>query len=156
MTTTISRAVDPQDIAAVKSLFQAYAESLEFSLCFQNFEAEMADFPGRYGAADGALLLAKVHGEPAGAVGLWSLGDGICEMKRLYVYPRFQGLGLGRRLTQAVIDEGRRLGYGRMRLDTVSGQMQAAVALYRALGFQEIAPYTHNPLDGVIYMELAL
>lgn len=156
MSETIERAETAADVAAVKTLFRAYAESLDFSLCFQDFEAEMADFPGRYGGPGGCLLLARSGDRPVGAVGLWPLRGNVCEMKRMYVLPEARGAGLGRRLAVAIIAEGRRLGYRAMRLDTVPRLMAPAVALYRELGFREIPAYTHNPIEGAIYMELDL
>ncbi|MGE0154745.1 MAG: GNAT family N-acetyltransferase [Reyranellaceae bacterium] len=143
------------DIAAVKSLFREYAESLGFSLCFQGFDEEMASFPAKYSPPKGGLLLASVEGQPAGAVGVWQQAPGICEMKRLYVRPQFRGLDLGRRLADAVVREGRRLGYRAMRLDTLK-TMVAARSLYASMGFVEVEPYYHNPMADAVYMELPL
>ncbi len=141
----------------MKALFLEYAESLDFSLCFQDFDQEMAEFPGQYSAPDGVLLLAKVDGAAAGAVGLRRLEEGVCEMKRLYVRPGFRalGLGLGRDLVLAILEEGRRLGYRAMRLDTLPS-MEAAIALYLDVGFRDIEPYATNPIPGVRYLERAL
>jgi len=145
----------PADIAAVTRLFVEYAESLNFSLCFQGFDAEITAMPGRYAPPRGRLLLARVDGAAAGAVGLRPLDGDICEMKRLYVCPAFRGLGLGRRLAEAILARGREIGYERMRLDTLA-TMSAARALYGDLGFVEISPYNDNPLDDVRYYECAL
>jgi len=75
-------------------------------------------------------------------------------MKRLYVRPGYRGTGLGKKLVEELIVEARKIGYTRMRLDTVGESMKDAVALYRRLGFKDIAPYREYPLDGVLYMEL--
>ena len=152
----IIQAVSREQIADVKSLFLEYAQSLGFSLCFQSFDKELAELPGMYGPPDGRLLLALVDGRPAGCVGLHKLEDGVCEMKRLYARPEFRGQKLGRALAERVIADARSLGYTRMRLDTVAAEMQRAVALYRTLGFHEIAPYRPNPQPSVLYMELDL
>ena len=154
--TSIQAAETPADLAAAKALFLEYAESMDFDLCFQDFEGEMAAFPGGYAAPSGALLLAMLDGTPVGAVGLRDLGEGVCEMKRLYLRPAARGTGLGRALTEAVIAEGRRLGYRAMRLDTIAKHHDMAIALYRDLGFQEIPPYCVNPIPGALYMELSL
>ena len=152
----LARAHSPAEIAEVKELFLEYAESLDFDLCFQGFDEEMAGFPGQYAPPAGSLLLARVDGgAAAGAVGLRPLTGGACEMKRLYVRPRFRGLGLGRELVLAILEEGRRRDYAVMRLDSLPS-MAAAIGLYREFGFREIAPYTHNPIPGVIFLECGL
>jgi putative acetyltransferase len=137
-------------------LFLEYAHSLGFSLCFQNFDKELASLPGDYAPPDGRLLLAEHEEQLAGCVALHKLEDGICEMKRLYVRPQFRRLKVGRALAESIIAEARSIGIGyrRMRLDTVAPLMANAVSLYRQLGFQEIAPYRTNPIEGALYMEL--
>src|SRR6202030_2654925 len=127
-----------------------------FSLCFQSFDQELAGLPGDYAPPDGRLLLAQYRDQLAGCVALHGLGSGICEMKRLYLRPQFRGEGLGRALAERIIAEARQIGYQRMRLDTVEPVMKDAVALYRKLGFTEIAPYCPNPIAGAMYMELEL
>ena len=153
---SITQAETESDIGQVRELFIEYAQSLGFSLCFQNFDQELAGLPGDYSPPDGRLLLANVEGELAGCVALHKLQAGICEMKRLYLRPKFRGRGLGRVLANAIIAEARNTGYKVMRLDTVEPAMKQAVALYRQLGFYEIAPYRVNPMPGTLYMELQL
>ena len=143
-------------IAQARELFLEYAQSLGFSLCFQNFDKELAALPGDYAPPDGRLLLAEYEGKVAGCVALHGLGDNICEMKRLYLRPEFRGKRLGRALAECVIAEARPIGYHRMRLDTVEPLMGDAVAMYRKMGFKEIPPYRPNPIAGAIYMELEL
>ncbi len=143
------------DLDTVRTLFRAYQRWLGISLDFQDFDAELADLPGKYAAPTGALLLARAAGDVAGVVALRPLEGGLCEMKRLYVLPEFQGRGIGRALAVAIVDAGRRAGYRAMRLDTMA-RMKAAVALYRGLGFVEIAPYTFNPEPDVIFFERML
>jgi len=153
---TIAPAKTPAQIAQVRELFLEYASSLGFSLCFQNFDEELAGLPGDYAPPEGRLLLALYEGELAGCVALHKLDSEICEMKRLYLRPKFRGKGLGRVLAENIISEARQIGYKRMRLDTVQTVMKDAVAMYRRLGFKEIAPYRPNPMPGTLYMELEL
>ena len=143
-------------VARARELFLEYAESLGFSLCFQSFDKELAELPGDYAPPDGRLLVAQYRGELAGCVALHRLEPEISEMKRLYLRPKFRGKGLGRALAMAVIEEARGIGYRLMRLDTVEPVMKDAVAMYRKLGFREIAPYRPNPISGAMYMELQL
>lgn len=152
----LSQADSPAQIAQARELFLEYAQSLGFSLCFQNFDQELAGLPGDYAPPDGRLLLAEYDGQLAGCVALHKLEPSICEMKRLYLRPRFRGKGLGRVLADRIIAEARQIGYQRMRLDTVEPRMQDAVAMYRKIGFREIAPYRPNPIAGTLYMELQL
>ena len=143
-------------IPHVRALFREYANAIGVDLCFQDFENELAELPGRYLAERGGQLwLARRDGELAGCVALHRLDDRVCEMKRLYVRPGFRGMNLGRRLADAVIAGARDVGYERMRLDTLPS-MQTAIAMYESLGFHDIAPYRHNPIDGARYMELVL
>ena len=150
------QAESPAQIAQVRELFLEYAQSLGFSLCFQNFDKELASLPGDYVPPAGRLLLTEYEGKLAGCVALHKLDDDVCEMKRLYLRPLFRGKGLGRALADLIIAEARTIGYERMRLDTVEPVMKDAVAMYRRLGFKEIAPYCTNPIAGALYMELLL
>jgi ribosomal protein S18 acetylase RimI-like enzyme len=143
---------DAGQLDALRALLREYAASLDFDLSFQDFERELADLPGEYAPPTGGLFLALVDDRPVGCVALRRLDRETCEMKRLYVRPTARGLRVGRGLAEAVIDEARRLGYARVRLDTVPG-MDRALALYRALGFYEIGAYRFNPIAGAKYME---
>jgi putative acetyltransferase len=153
---TFAQAESPTQIAHARDLFLEYAQSLGFSLCFQDFDKELAGLPGDYAPPEGRLLLAECDGQLAACVALHKLDPGTCEMKRLYLRPQFRGRGLGRALAERIIAEARQIGYQRMRLDTVEPVMKDAVAMYRRLGFEEIAAYRTNPIAGAMYMELAL
>jgi GNAT superfamily N-acetyltransferase len=142
-----------EDLVRVRELFLEYAQALPFDLSFQDFDRELAELPGRYARPSGCILLAEWVRKLAGCVALRQIGEGICEMKRLYVRPAFRGQGIGKALAQAIIEEGRRIGYKRMRLDTVC---EPAKGLYGSLGFREIPPYQHVPIEGVVFMELEL
>ena len=146
----------PEHLEQTRSLFLEYGRSLGFSLCFQSFDEELKSLPGAYGPPSGRLLLARDRDHAAGCVALRKLEAGICEMKRLYVRPGDRGRGFGRLLVERVIAEARAIGYERMRLDTIASAMEDAIALYRRMGFKEIAPYSAIPLESALWMELLL
>jgi GNAT superfamily N-acetyltransferase len=154
---SIIQAETPEQIATARQLIEEYAAWLEFKLCFQGFEEEMQSMPGKYASPTGRLLLALWDRKPAGVIALRSLEEtGLCEMKRLYVRPEFRGHNIGRLLAERVIREAAEIGYSRMRLDTVPGQMDSAITMYRELGFKETDPYYQTPVGHTLFMELAL
>jgi len=144
------------DIENARCLFKEYAAWLEIDLCFQDFEKELSELPGDYAPPDGRLLLAFVNKALAGCIALRKIGEGVCEMKRLFVRPEFRGTGLGRGLAEAIIRDAKQIGYKRMRLDTRPPKMNDAIGLYESLGFKQIEAYYQNPVPGAIFMELDL
>jgi putative acetyltransferase len=149
----------PELLDDTRAILREYAAQLGVDLCFQNFDAELADLPGEYIVPAGALLLATVDGEVAACGALRPLTDvdypNACEMKRLYVRPAFRRFGLGRLLAQALMDRGLQAGYSTLLLDTLD-DMEAARGLYASLGFEEIAPYYFNPIAGAHYLKASL
>lgn len=156
-TILLSTPASAEELKATSEIFREYATSLNFDLCFQDFESEISNLPGDYAAPRGALLIAKVEGALAGCCALRPLDSSdyvnAAEMKRLYVRPAFRGLGLGRQLAEAILDEARIGGYDSVLLDTLD-DMEIARAMYEELGFKEIPPYYHNPLAGAHYLKV--
>ncbi len=151
----IVQAETNEAVQSARLLFEEYAASLDFDLNFQNFGEELTHLPGDYVPPDGRLLLAIYQDQVAGCVALRKLEEGICEMKRLYIRPQFRSFEIGKALAEAIIEEAQRIGYARMRLDTVPS-MQRARVLYKTLGFKEIQPYRYNPIPGTAFMEVVL
>ncbi len=153
---TLLTPIHPDEMAAVRAIFREYADSLGVDLAFQDFEAELAGLPGDYAPPRGHLLLAQVDGSIAGCCALRPLDaadyPNASEMKRLYVRKAFRGFGLGRQLAEATLDAARQAGYACVLLDTLDG-MESARALYADLGFEEIPPYYHSPLEGSHYLK---
>ena len=143
------------DYQVFRELISEYQVIMGLDLSFQNLEKELSDLPHIYGPPQGRALLAGIESEIAGCVAVRHFAEGISEMKRLYVRPKFRNQGLGRSLSLSIIEAARDLGYQAMRLDTLAS-MEEAVALYTALGFKRIPPYRPNPLEKPIYMELKL
>lgn len=158
-TTALFSPASAADWAATREIFREYAGTLGVDLCFQDFDTELRELPGDYAPPRGHLLLARVGTQLAGCCALRPLDSvdyaNACEMKRLYVRPAFRGLGLGRRLTEAIMDAGRLAGYNCILLDTLD-DMEAARALYQELGFDEVPPYYHNPIAGAHYLKAQL
>ena len=153
---SIFQAETANHLENVRQLFREYEAWLGLDLCFQGFEDEFQNLPGRYSMPDGRLLLASVDENLAGCIALRKLEDNICEMKRLYVRKDFRGIGLGKSLIEKLIADARTIGYSKMRLDTYPPKMGKAVKLYEFHGFEEIPAYYVNPHDGVLFMELNL
>jgi GNAT superfamily N-acetyltransferase len=146
-----------EDLEQVRILFTEYRAELMVEPCFQSFDQELASLPGSYAPPAGKLLLAKVIGQPVGCIGLRPFpSDGACEMKRLYVRPPFRGDKIGRQLAERIVQEARNLGHRSMRLDSHPPSMAAAIRMYSKLGFREVSPDPVPPIEGLIYMELAL
>ena len=152
----IIQAKRPEQIDAARGLFREYETSMQLDLCFQGFEEELLNLPGKYATPDGRLLLAYSDEKLAGCVAMRKLEDGICEMKRLFVRSGFRGEKVGISLIERLIAEARLEGYAKMRLDTHPPKMGKAVSLYESLGFAPIPPYYDNPNDDVLFMEKVL
>jgi putative acetyltransferase len=153
----IIQAETPEQIESAREIFREYEKWLDLDLCFQGFENELAELPGKYALPEGLLWLAFDEGDRvAGCIALRKLEEGVCEMKRLFVRDDYRGRGVGKLLVHSLIDKARQLGYRKMRLDTHPPKMGKAVGIYRSLGFVEIEPYYDNPHEDVLYMELSL
>ncbi len=153
---SIFKAETANQIENARQLFREYEAWLGLGLCFQGFEDELRDLPGRYSTPHGRLFLASVDENLAGCIALRKLEDNICEMKRLYVRKDFHGLGIGKSLIEKLIAVARMIGYSKMRLDTYPPKMGKAVSLYESHGFWVIPPYYDNPHENVLFMELDL
>ncbi len=151
----LSQADTAELVSLARELFREYAEAIGTDLEYQGFAAELASLPQPYVPPDGALYVAHVNGEVAGCVGLRPLGQGIGEMKRLYVRPAYRTVGLGKRMVDAVIEASRQAGHRELRLDTLPS-MTSAQALYRRLGFVETPPYNDKYLPGTRFYRLPL
>jgi ribosomal protein S18 acetylase RimI-like enzyme len=152
----ITQAESTEQIEEIRRLFREYENWLGIDLCFQDFEKELANLPGKYAKPDGRLFLISVKNQSVGCIALRKTDVEICEMKRLYVREDFRGLGLGKKLIEKLIEEAKSAGYKKMRLDTLPDKMPFAVKLYKSYGFCEIAPYYHNPHGETLFMELDL
>ncbi|MEO8118942.1 MAG: GNAT family N-acetyltransferase [Rhodoferax sp.] len=148
-----------EELSTLRGIFREYADSLQIDLCFQGFEAELAALPGEYSEPRGALLMALIDDKLAGCCALRPLDTvdypNACEMKRLYVRPVFRRSGVGRQLVEAIMDCARQAGYDCVLLDTLD-EMETARTLYQDLGFEEVPPYYHSPIEGAHYLKVDL
>lgn len=152
----IIQAETPEQIEETRKIFREYETWIDLDLCFQGFEEELTNLPGKYSQPDGRLFLAISDGKVAGCVALRKLEDGICEMKRLFLRDEFRGQKIGNLLIEKLIADAQEIGYKKIRLDTFPPKMEKAVRLYQSHGFTEIKPYYQNPHGETLFMELQL
>ena len=143
------------ELDEVRDIFIEYADFLQVDLCFQDFEKELQTLHEVYFPPKGCIVLAKVDKLVMGCVALKPIGEGVCEMKRLYVRPQARGKGLGKLLVEELINFATNAGYKTMKLDTISS-LKEAIKLYQSKGFLKTKPYVYNPLSDVLYFELTL
>ncbi len=153
---TIRQAETAIDLEATREIFREYETWLGLDLCFQGFEDELENLPGKYAPPGGRLYLAEVDDIVVGCITLRPLESNVCEMKRLFVREKFRGMQIGKLLIERLIADARLIGYDAMRLDSFPPKMGKAVLLYESYGFREIESYYDNPNDGVLFMELKL
>ncbi len=144
-----------EHFTAAQLIIASYVDFLGMDLAFQNFAYEMDNFCAMYGPPLGSMILLEVDCSIVGAVGLRYFSDGICEMKRMYIVPQCQGMGLGKHLISFFIERARALQYKAIRLDTVP-RLDKALTLYRKYGFYPIAAYRYNPDPDAIFLELKI
>lgn len=152
----LKEATTPLDYQIGADLFKEYAAFIDVDLQFQNFDEELRHIQQNYSRPKGALFIAYNDlGSPMGCYAIRPFEDSICELKRMYVKPEFQGKGLGSKLLHNAVFTAQELGYQKMRLDTLPS-MKHAIALYSKFGFYPIDPYRFNPIEGSIFMEINL
>ena len=118
----------------VRQLFKEYANSLNIDLCFQDFEQELDELPGKYEEPDGRLYLALLNDKEVGCVALRRFNDDSAELKRLYIRNGYRGLGISKLLIKRVIQDAVDIGYKNILLDTLD-TMKPAITLYESFGF---------------------
>ncbi|MGB0887902.1 MAG: GNAT family N-acetyltransferase [Vicingaceae bacterium] len=138
-----------------KKLTHDYMAWLGEDLFYQGIEKEHNTFDTMYGKPNGCFIYVLINNEVAGGVGVRKLEEGICEMKRLFVYDKFRGHQLGLLLSKELLKVSKELGYQKMRLDTIP-RLKNAMQLYFLLGFYVIPKYYNNPDKNVVYFEKKL
>lgn len=145
----------PADYDVARQLFREYAVHIKIDLCFQGFEKELEEIAVQYAPPSGGIILCRVGNDIAGCAGIRRITENMAELKRMFIRPAWHGKGFGRQLLDRSLQLAKQLHYPAIRLDTLPS-MKSALGLYRAAGFEEIAPYYHNPNAGVIFMEKKL
>ncbi|MBR2806808.1 MAG: GNAT family N-acetyltransferase [Oscillospiraceae bacterium] len=146
----------------IRALFDEYTKMLVDTnetfaeyLRLQKYDDEVEHLEHKYGEPDGKLYIAFMDDDPVGCVGLRNMGDGNCEMKRLYVRPDARHLGAGKVLVDRIIGDAERMGYSYMYLDTLP-ELDTAIRMYLERGFEIIEQYNDSPVDTTIYMRKRL
>lgn len=154
---TLRYVTQEADLPAVKAIFLEYIASLGFDIStFQDTDKEFSNLLGLYGAPHGCILLAETPAAAvAGCVALKPIGEGVCEMKRLYVRPEYRGEQIAYELTNELLRFARTAGYRSMKLDTLD-TMTSAIKLYEGVGFVRCEPYVFNPFPNALFFEFVL
>ena len=151
--TEITSASD-YDIAS--KLFKEYASQIVIDLEFQNFNKEVENLEDQYSRPEGVIyIIYNQENYPIGCFGIRKLDSSISELKRMYLKEGYRGLGFGKKMMEKAIEAGKEMGYKKMRLDTLS-TMDAAIGLYKSVGFYEIESYCFNPIQTAKYFEINL
>jgi ribosomal protein S18 acetylase RimI-like enzyme len=159
----LSAATEAGSLRAARELLLEYgrfvvAQPAAARFCFGSLEREANDLPMSFAEQGGGCLLAWVRGEPAGFVAWRAIPEsalvapGSWELKRLWVRPAGRGLGLGRLLTQAVLDRAIAARRSAVYLDTAPEAMASAYRLYVEMGFVPCRRYNNNPVEGLAFM----
>jgi ribosomal protein S18 acetylase RimI-like enzyme len=144
-----------EEIAEAGKLIVEYTQRLNYDLCFQHIDEELACFPEKYKEPEGAFFIAKADNRVVGCVGMRQIEERTCDMKRLFITDKYKGLGVGKILVERILEEAKLKNYKRMRLDTLD-TMEAALNIYYKNGFYRIEPYYTNPNEGIVYLEKML
>jgi GNAT superfamily N-acetyltransferase len=154
MAEIVSVGADTKRLETFRRLIREYQAWLPEDLRVPNLDVEVEQLTERYGT-DG-LLLAYERDRPVGCVVLSRRDPETAEIKRLYVEPSARGTGVGRALAKAAIDRARTAGHKRIVLDTHRSRLEAAYALYRALGFEECDAYGEADYACPTFLALSL
>ena len=144
-----------EDYTEAKKLFREYAALIDIDLSFQKFEEELSGINKMYALPTGGIILCKANEKFVGCIAMRRIENGICELKRMYVNPQFQGRGIGKELLQKALQLAKDYNYELMRLDTLN-HMTRAIHLYKQHGFYEIMPYYFNPNTTALFFEKRL
>ncbi|MEZ4774046.1 MAG: GNAT family N-acetyltransferase [Bacteroidia bacterium] len=145
-------AITEPAIAQIRELFAEYAVLRNHDAALGNFQYELTHLPGKYAPPSGCVLLATLDFQPAGCIAYQPVGEGICEMKRMFVRPSFRRQGIGSKLIVTLQEYAVQQGYHTMRLDT-HPWMKDAHKRYISMGFYEIPRYNENPTPGIRFFE---
>jgi putative acetyltransferase len=164
-TDTTIRSVDwRKDFDAVRRYFQEYRQWIAdhrdpsatgISVGLDSIDQQIAKLPGEYGPPHGEVILAFMKEEPVACDALRELEPKLGEVKRIYIRADHRGVEFGLRLTGAILNRARELGYERVRVDTLS-TMTAAKQFYKELGFKPIPAYWSHPAPGALFFECEL
>jgi len=161
-TPTIRPADWPRDTPEIARLCRGYRQALAEATADrpeivadyygeESFAALIADLPILHAPPGGAVLVAEVATGLSGVAMLVDRGDGLCEIKRVFVDPSAAGAGIGRALVEAMMQTARAAGHRRMVLDTMA-PLTAAIRLYDRLGFTPCPPFYDLPPDRAGYV----
>jgi putative acetyltransferase len=154
----VLRPATNDDAAAVRALVFAVLREHGLTPDPDGTDADLFDLESSYLRGGGSFdVLVDSNGVVVGSVGLFALGDGRCELRKMYLAPSQRGRGQGKRLLLHALERARQLGFRRVELETAS-VLQRAIKLYESFGFRPFASdhHTASPdrADRCYYLEL--
>jgi DNA-binding MarR family transcriptional regulator/N-acetylglutamate synthase-like GNAT family acetyltransferase len=134
----------PDSAAAQWCLEQYFAElATRFEAGFDRARSNSASVEEMTPPA-GFFVIARLDGAPAGCGALKVSGEATGEIKRMWTAPNARGLGIARRILRLLQAKAREAGLTTLRLET-NRALTEAQALYRAEGYNEVAPFNAEP-----------
>ncbi len=124
-------------------------------LVMQSYDDETEHLHEKYGHPEGGIYIATVDDNDAGCIAFRKLDDETCEIKRVFLYDEYRGLGLGHKMMEHVISDAKKCGYKTIVLDTLP-VLTEALGLYKKLGFETTDKYNDNPLEYAVFLKLEL
>lgn len=144
---------DPSQGLSMQHLITSVLIEYGLTPDLQDTDADVLNIEQHYRADGGEFYAVYRDAELFGTMGIKNLGNGVCELRKMYLPKSVRGKGLGRFLLQLAQTEAQRLGFKSMQLETAS-LLKEAIALYEKNGFSRACGAPHVGRCDRIYTKL--